>query len=215
MAVVLIWVGSTPGQSQYQLATFTEHYKVANDDGTQISAAAALLAGPQIGDAHADFAAMFVTALYCRETGESASALDVNYMGSLSGDLPAQKATSSGQVASATTNTSSIIYPVTATNPATVQYYAITNTLSFISTDPADASEPDDPPAITSVITWDLGFGLQPSLCTDDLVTFLLTEAFVQVINEPPPEIEPIVEGQFYQITKRKTMTLQPYTPAC
>ncbi len=213
MAVVLTWQGSTPGQPQYGLATLTEHYKVQNDDGSQITAAAALLAGPARGAAHPTYSTMFCTDRYCAETGESASALDVTYMGTLDGDLPPQKATSGGQVASSTTNTSSAIFPAVATNPATVQFYAVTSTLSFISTDPADASEPDDPPEVTSLITWDLGFGVQPGLSNPDLITFLLTEAFVQAIIEAPPDVEPLVQGQFYLITKRKTRTLLPYGP--
>ncbi len=211
MAVTLTLTAKRPGQTQFGLDTFTEHYKcdatadvVLTDPGV-----------PQIGAAHPDYSTMFITARYCTETSESASALDLTYMGTLTEALPAQKPSSSGQVASATTNTSSIIYPVVATNPATVQFYAITNTLSFVSNDPDDASEPTDPPEITSLITWDLGFGLQPGLCTDDLVAFLLTDAFIQAIIETPPDVEPIVAGQFYQITKRKTRTLWPYSPAC
>ncbi len=211
MAVTLTLTGKTPGQTQFSLDTFTEHYKcdatadVVLTDGSV----------PAIGAAHPDYATMFVTTRYCTETSESASALDLTYMGTLSGELPAQKRSSSGQVASATTNTSAAIFPVTATNPATVQFYAITNTLSFVSNDPGDASEPDDPPEITQLITWDLGFGLQPGVCTDDLVAFLLTEAFIQAIIETPSDVEPLVAGQFYQITKRKTRTLWPYSPAC
>ncbi len=211
MAVSLTLTGKTPGQTQFGLDTFTEHYKcdatadVVLTDGSV----------PVIGAAHPDYASMFVTSRYCSETSESASALDLVYVGTLSGELPIQKPSSSGQVASATTNTSAAIFPSTATNPATVQFYSITNTLSFVSNDPDDASEPTDPPEITSLITWDLGFGLQPGICTDDLVAFLLTEAFIQAIIETPPDIEPLVAGQFYQITKRKTRTLWPYSPAC
>ncbi len=214
MAVTLTWQGSTPGQPQYGLATLTEHYKVQNDDGSQITAAAALLAGPALSAAHPTYSEMFVTDRYCAETGESASALDVTYMGIFGMDLPPQKATTSGQIASATTNTSSAIFPLTATNPATVTFYAISNTLSFYSDDPDDASEPTDPPSITELITWDLGFGLQPGLSHPDLVTFLLTQAFIQTITETPPSVEPIVDGQFYFITKTKTRTLLPYAPA-
>ncbi len=216
MAVTLTLRGKTPGQTQFGLDTFTEHYKcdvtadvVLTDPGV-----------PQMLSVHPDYAFMFVTSRYCTETSESASALDLVYTGCLnvSGEdpvLPAQKPSSGGQVASSTTNTSSAIFPATATNPATVQFYAITNTLTFVSNDPADTSEPDDPPTITALITWDLGFGVQPGICTDDLVAFLLTEAFIQAIIETPPEVEPIVAGQFYQITKRKTRTLWPYSPAC
>ncbi len=209
MSVTLTLVGKTPGQTQFGLDTFTEHYKcdatadvVLTDSGV-----------PAIGAANPSYSSMFVTARYCRETSESASALDLTYMGTLSGSLPAQKPTTGGQVASATTNTSSAIFPATATNPATVQFYAISNALSFISTDPEDSDEPDDPPEITDLITWDLGFGLQPGLSKPDLVDFLLTQAFIQGIIESPPDVEPLVSGQFYQITKRKTRTLFPYAP--
>ncbi len=214
MAVTLTLTGKRPGQQQFGLDTFTESYKcdaAADVVLTDVSV-------PAIGAAHPDYDFMFITARYCTETSESASALDLTYMGTLlSADaapvLPAQKPSSSGQVASATTNTSAAIFPLTATNPATVQFYAISNALTFISTDPLDSSEPDDPPEITSLITWDLGFGLQPGLSMPALVTFLLTEAFIQGIIEAPPDIEPLVAGQFYQITKRKTRTLFPYAP--
>lgn len=216
MAVTLTLTGRRPGQPQFGLVSFTEAYKcdaAANDVLTDGSV-------PQPGDAHPSYPFMFVTDRYVTETGESASILDLTYMGCLTDDgagnpiLPTQKPSSGGQVASATTNTSSAIFPSTATNPATVQFYAITNTLTFISNDVADASEPDDPPEITALITWDLGFGLQPGLSYPDLVDFLLNEAFIQAIIEPQPEIEPIVAGQFWQITKRKTRTLWPYAPA-
>ncbi len=136
------------------------------------------------------------------------------YTGSLTGSAPPQKATSGGQIASATTNTSSLIFPSTATNPATVTFYSKSNTLSFYSTDPDDASEPDDPPDITALITWDLGFGLQPGLSMPALVSFLIDDCFIQTITETPPSVEPIVDGQWYFITKTKTRTLLPYAPA-
>lgn len=212
MAVTLYHTDRRPSQSQYGLDVFVEIFKSnAAADLVQIDPSV-----PQRGDAHPDYPSMFVTDRYFNESGPSACAADITYMGTMTGDLPPQKATTSGQVASATTNTSSIIYPATATNPASVQFYAIANTLSFISTDPDDASEPDDPASITEdqIITWDLGFGVQPQ-CHDDILTFLLTQAFVQGIIEPPPTVEPIVQGQFYKITKVKTRTLLPYNPAC
>jgi hypothetical protein len=208
MAITLMHLGRRPGQTQYGLDTFTEHYKAAEAADIVLNDVSV----PQRGDAHPDYATMFVIDRYCSETAEKASVLDVVYMGYLVA-LPPQKATSSGQVASATTNTSSTIFPAVATNPTTVTFYAITSTLTFISADPADASEPADPPTITSLITWDLGFGVQPGLSHPDLVTFLLTEAFIQTITETPPNVEPIVQGQFYLITKQKTRTLLPYCP--
>ncbi len=208
MAVTLTLRGKTPGQTQFGLDTFTEHYKCDATADVVLTDAGV----PQILSVHPDYAFMFVTNRYCTETSESASALDLVYTGYLVA-LPPQKSTSGGQIASATTNTSSIIFPATATNPASVTFYAITNTLSFFSTDPADTSEPDDPPEIDSLITWDLGFGVQPGLSNPDLIAFLLEDAFVQAITETPPAIDPVVQGQFYQITKSKTRTLQPYGP--
>lgn len=218
MAITLYHIERTPRTPQFGLTTFTERYKAAEAADVVMTDPTV----PQQGDAHPDFPHMYVTDRDCTETGERSSALDLVYVGSLQDDgggnpvLPPQKASSGGEVASATTNTSSVIYPATATNPASVQFYARANTLSFISNDPADTSEPDDPDILTEtdIITWDLGFGVQPQ-CHDDIVTFLLTQAFVQGIIEPPLSIEPIVDGQFYQIVKQKTRTLFPYNPAC
>ena len=57
---------------------------------------------PQQGDAHPDYATMFVTDRYCAETGESASALDVTYMGTLTETLPPQQPHYSDAVLTAT-----------------------------------------------------------------------------------------------------------------
>ncbi len=217
MAVTLTKVGKTPGNTQFGLDSFTERYKCDATADVVLTDASV----PQMASAHPDYAFMFLTNRYCSEASESASALDLVYTGCLlSSDdaptLPPQKATTSGQVASATTNTSSVIFPSTATNPATVTFYAITNTLTFYSTDPDDTSEPDDPPEIDQLITWDLGFGVQPGLSNPDLIAFLLEDAFVQAIIEAPPDVAPVAIGPsstFYLITKRKTRTLYPYGP--
>ncbi len=223
MAVALTLTGKRPNNTQFGLDSFTEIYKCDATADVVLTDPSV----PQMGAPHDDYPFMFVVSRYVNESGESASALDITYTGTLLDDgeggplLPPQKATTSGQVSSATTNTSSIIFPSTATNPATVQFYAIANTLSFLSTDPADTSEPADPPEITSLITWDLGFGVQPGLSNPDLIAFLLEDAFVQAIIESPPQIEPVVlslatlpDAIFYQITKTKTRTLFPYGPA-
>lgn len=143
--------------------------------------------------------------------------VDLVYTGKRGGVMPPKKKTSGGNVASATTNTDSLIFPATVTNPATVQFYSVTNTLSFYSIAKDDATVVEDPPMVTSLISWDLGAGLQPGYSFPGLATFLLTSAFVQGIIEPPPEIEPIVDdgslNHIYRIVKRKTRTLFPYAP--
>lgn len=203
-------------RTQFELDQIVRSWKCGSATEEDVLSATGL---PQVGDAHPLFPFMFVTGLNTSETGDSACSLDVTYQGCLytieAGPvLPAKKHSSSGPVASATTNTSSAIFPLTATNPATVQFYGFTNTISFYSNDPDDATEPDDPSEITELITWDLGFGLQPGLSMPALVTFLLTEAFVQGIIETPPEVEEVVAGNFYRITKTKSRTLFPYAPA-
>ncbi len=291
MAVTLTLTGKTPGQTQFGLDTFTEHYKCDATANVVLTDGSV----PAMGSAHPDYPFMFMTARYCSETGESASALDLTYTGvfggtasivtindpgtsysigdyleitsggeqalmivgsvdgggaivtfnvvynnftadqtalaavSLTGGgsdatfdvaanalvLPPQKATSGGQIASVSTNTDADIFPATTTNPLTLNYYSVTNTLSFYSTDPADASEPADPPDVetTDFVSWDLGFGGQPAGSFPALEAYWLASALVQRIVEPPPDIEEVVAGQFYFITKRKTRTLFPYAP--
>ncbi len=81
MAVTLTLTGKTPGQTQFGLDTFTEHYKC------DVTADVVLTDGsvPAMGSVHPSYPFMFVTARYCSETSESASALDLTYMGVLGG----------------------------------------------------------------------------------------------------------------------------------
>ncbi len=217
MAVTLTLIGKTPGQTQFGLDTFTESYKCDATADIVLTDTSV----PAIGDAHPVWGFMFVTNRYCSETSESASALDLVYTGLLqtNGDtdpvLPLQKPSTGGQIASVSTNTDADIFPATTTNPLTLQYYSITNTLSFVSNDPDDAAEPTDPREIvvTDFVSWDLGFGGQPAGSFPALEAYWLASALVQRIVEPPADIEPLVSGQFYQITKRKTRTLFPYAP--
>ncbi len=291
MPVTLTLTRKTPGQTQFGLDTFTEHYKCDATADVVLTDPSV----PQIGAAHPDYPFMFITNRYCTETSESASALDLVYMGVLSGGrqinlnapgvdyvvadelvitlggeiagitvdsiggggeivtfhvtfnnfteslsalpavniagsglgsgatfdvdstslaLPAKKQTKGGQISSATTNTTSVIWPVVLTNPISATFYAITSTLSYVSNDPADASEPDDPAEITNLITYDLGFGASvPGSSSPEIVALILSEAFLQYISEAPPNIDPIVNGQFWQITKTKTRTLLPWAP--
>jgi len=215
MAVMKYLVGKNPGQTQFGLDTFTEHWKCDATADVVLTDASV----PSKGSAHPDYPHMFCTDRYCSETGQSASMLDITYQGALKDDgdgnpvLPPTQPSSSGEVASATTNTDADIFPATVTNPATVQFYAITNAITVFSDTDSTSEEPDDPPEVDTLITWDLGFGLQPGISMPALITYLLTSAFVQGIIEPPPSVEELVSGQYYRITKRKTRTLFPYAP--
>lgn len=156
---------------------------------------------------------MFLTGWQVSDSNKRYPTVTLEYIGANGGTLPDIKKETTSNVASATTNTSSLIYPVVATNPATVQFYSITNTITLYNNSDESGEEPDDPPEVSNVITWDLGFGLQPGFNQPDLINFLLTSAFSQAIIEPDPEVECVVTGKYWKITKRKTRTLFPYAP--
>ncbi len=193
MAVTLTLTGKTPGQQQFGLDTFTEHYKcdatadVVLTDGSV----------PAMGSAHPDYASMFVTARYCTETSESASALDLTYMGTLSGELPAQKHDTENAVQSAQSSLSTS--GVTATSPVSVQFYAPTNVLTYVSagapgTDIAD--DPDD-----DVIVISIGVG-DTSLTVSSIPG--LVEAFFEIQILETHNATEIVQGQYWLNTSRK-----------
>src|SRR4029077_4071122 len=110
-----------PSKTPFGLDQLRRSYKTA------LSAEDAIAAAPAAGTADEVFATMFLMPISTPESAESATRVELVYMGTFDGTLPAQKASTSAQVASATTNTSSAIFPATATNPATVQFYSISN----------------------------------------------------------------------------------------
>lgn len=208
MSVTLTKVGKTPGQTQFGLDTFTEHYKcdatadIVLTDGSV----------PQKGSAHPTWSTMFVTDRYCQESGESASALDLVYMGTFSA-LPPVKNSEDNPIQSATTYTSSAIFPAVATLPATLQYRAHAKTIVVLSTSDTSTEVCPDPDAVTvdDLITWTL-VAEQPASSLSGIAAWLLANAFVQRIIETVTA-EEIVAGQYWQITKRKIMNLYPYAP--
>jgi hypothetical protein len=212
MSVVLTWAGSTPGQPQFGLATLTEHYKVQNDDGSQITAAAVLVNSsvPQLGAAHPSFAFMFCTDRHCAETGESASALDVIYMGCLEDDgeghpvLPVQKRDSGTAIQSASSSYGSsgaILGQVSA------QYYAPTNILSYISTNPVGLDESDDPTDDVEIITVVVGSGnFAPGTTIGDIATGYFSTQITHSLQN-----QEIVAGKYWQHVSQKTKVLIPF----
>jgi hypothetical protein len=214
MAVTLTKVGKTPGQTQFGLDTFTEHYKCDATADVVLTDTSV----PQKGSAHPSYAFMFLTDRYCSETGEKASALDLVYTGCLASSgglpvLPPSKHSLDNPVQSATTYTSSTIFPAVATLPAHMEYRAHASTLVILSTASTSAAVCPDPGAITTddIITWSL-VATQPASTFGGIMSWLLTNAFVQRIIETT-SAEEIVAGQYWQITKRKIMSLYPYAP--
>jgi hypothetical protein len=218
--ITLYHVGRTPSNNQFGLAQFVEHYR-SDSSAEDIYAAGSSDGVPQIGDAHPTQAAMFLTDRHISETADRGAALDLTYTGAVTiegsstGSLPAQRRSREEVVASATTYTSSLIWPAVATEPASLQFYAQTTTLTFFWTDLTSPTDwPDDPVTVDTdhVITWTLG-GTQPASSIPGMVTWLLTNAFVQAIVKSEVTTE-IVAGQYYQYTRKKTRTLLPYAPA-
>ncbi len=206
MAIVLTWQGSTPGQPQYGLATLTEHYKVQNDDGSQITAADVMIDGgvPQQGNAHPDFSFMFCTDRYCAETGESASALDVTYMGCLTGngspDLPPQQTNASTAIQAAAS--SAARDGRRADPPMSVQFYAPTSTLSYISyAAPGTDTAPDPTGAIISITLTvaDQAISIGSGVIQD------LIDAFFDVQTLETHQSTEIVAGKYWQNVSQKT----------
>src|SRR6266403_5046795 len=146
MAITLTHAGRTPGQTQFGLDTFTEHFKASEAADVVLTDASV----PQKGDPHPSYANMFITDRYCSETGEKASALDLVYVGYFS-ELPPVKNSEDNPVQSATSYTSSFIFPDVAAVPATIQYRAhATSIVCFSTTDTSAEVCPDPDPVLVS-----------------------------------------------------------------
>lgn len=163
------------------------------------------------GDAYSGDSNMFLVNWTVTDTNRQYPIVTLEYMGAKGGVLPATHVSSSNPVQSSSTATSSLIWPAVATQPATVEYYALTNTIKVWSTTSTTSTEPDDPDYITSVIKWSI-FGEQPGSSMPDIVSWILNNAFVQGIVENV-DAEEVVAGQYWLITKRKTRVLFPYAP--
>src|SRR4029077_10872466 len=100
--------------------------------------------------------------------------------------------------------TSSAIFPLVDTVPATVQYRAQASVLIVLSDSDTSAEVCPDPAAVTidDLITWTL-VAEQPARDFGCIAAWLLANAFVQRIIETT-SAEEVVAGQFWQITKRK-----------
>ena len=206
MAVTLTLVGKTPGQTQFGLDTFTEHYKCDATADIVLTDADV----PQMGSAHPDYDFMFVTNRYCSETSESASALDLIYTGCLIDDgegnpvLPAQQHQQGDAVQSASSNYGEL---GALSSPVTVQYYALENTLSYISYGGTGSDAADDPsgdPEVISLTSGDLN--LSVGLIVDRILAQYFSPNIVHSLNS-----NEIVAGQFWLNVSKKTKGFLPY----
>src|SRR5689334_15177144 len=133
MAVTLTLVGKTPGQPQFSLDTFTEHYKCDATADVVLTD----LSVPQKGDVHPIYQFMFLTDRRCTETGERASALDLVYTGCLKdtgGETPAPVLPPSKHKYGTAIQTAQSALPMQGlapTSPLTLEFYAQTSELVF------------------------------------------------------------------------------------
>src|SRR6266446_2303094 len=147
MSITLTRIGKTPGQTQFGLDTFIEHYKCDATADVVLTDSSV----PAKGSAHPSYPFMFVTARPVQETSEKASALDLVYMGCHKAIsdvpvLPEQKHEEDDAVMSASSSKGKT--GLTLTSPITVQYYAPTRQLVFFTYnaegDRGTVTDPDD-----------------------------------------------------------------------
>lgn len=125
------------------------------------------------------------------------------YQGKRGGTLPPQRHGKSNPIQSAT---SSYGRYGPSPAPATVQFHAPTNTLSYITraAGTTDATEPDGTPVITQITLGSVTF-TGTSLST--AVANFFSELITAEINS-----DEIVPGQYYQNVAKKTKGYVPYT---
>jgi hypothetical protein len=203
-----------PGKTAFGLDQLRRSYK------TSLSAQDAVAAAPAKGAVDEEFAFMFLTRVDTPESSTTATRVELTYQGCLAEDegdplLPEIQHSSSTQVSSATTASSSIIWPACASQPATLQFFCGTTTIVIVATSDAPSDEPDDPPAVVAsdIITYNLGACDAAGGTQSAIITWLLTNAYVQYVSETT-DTQEIVPGQYWRVTKRKVRTLLPYAPA-
>jgi len=208
MAITRYKVSKLPGQSQFGLDQFTESWKCFETADVVLLAADV----PQRGDAHPDYAFMFCTDRHCNETGESSSLLDLVYTGCLASSeglptLPPQAREKDVQVMSASSSRSS--GGATLNAPITVQFYAPTNSSSFLTYNAiGDVSGVSDPTDDIQVITLQVGdTSYVPGGLIDDLVAAFFSSRIVNSLTST----EIVSSGKFYQNQAKKTKCLVPF----
>ena len=206
MAVTLILVGKTPGQSQFSLDQFTEHYKCDATADVVLTDASV----PQRGDVHPNYPFMFVTDRHCAETAQSASALDLVYGGCLASSggapvLPPQQHEFGDAVQSASSSWGSAGASI---GTVSAQFYAPQNILSYISYNAVGTVEADDPTGDIEIITVTAGSG---TFAPGTTIATLATSYFSSQIVHSMRSTEVVVATKFWQNVSTKTKVLVPF----
>ena|SRR5581483_7583451 len=197
-------IETVPGKNAFGLDTLRRSYK------TDLSAEAAIAAAPDLGTADETFAKMFLTSVLTPEPAGAATQVDLIYTGCIktSGGnpvLPASKSEDDDQVQSVSSKRTSS--GVILNDPVTLQYYAPSKVLSYVSfggpgTQVAD--DPDEDPRVISYSVGDTTFSI--GVVIQEIIDLL----FMPQIIHTPKSTE-IVPGQYWMNVSRKTKTLSPW----
>jgi hypothetical protein len=211
MDPTFIPVDVTPDKTPFGLDQLRRNYK------TSLSAEDAIAAAPAVGDADEVFPCMFLMPLSTPESAESATRVDLSYMGTIAftgtgevGDpflpvLPAAKTDYNTSVQSSTS--SKLNTGATLASPATLQYYAPATVLTYFSfgapgtaTAPVPSASPVPITLTVSDTTYSPGGGVQSSIDT------LFVLQIVSTIDSTE-----IVPGQYWLNTARTSKLYSPW----
>lgn len=194
-------IETVPSKTPFGLDQLRRSYKTA------LSAEAAIAAAPNVGDVDEVFPFMFLMPISTPESAESATRIDLVYMGCLGGEsspvLPDSKHDSDDAVMSATSGRPRS--GVTPTSPMTAQYYAPTSQITYISYGAPgiiDADPPAGSPRIITIVMGDATFSGTPGeIVANFFVTQLITTR---------QSVE-IVPGKYWQNVSKTTASLSPW----
>jgi hypothetical protein len=195
-----------PSKTPFGLDQLRRSYKTA------LSAEDAIAAVPNVGDADEVFPFMFLMPIATPESAESATRIDLVYMGCIRDDgdgnpiLPVAKHDSATAVQSASSSRADD--GRTADPAITVQFYAPTVKLTYFSFGAPGTDTAADPAEDLQVITVTLA---DQALSVGSGTVNGLIEAFFDVQTLETHESSEIVPGQYWQNTSQKVKSYTPF----
>ncbi len=195
MDASFIPIETAPTRTPFGLDQLRRSYK------TSLSAEAALAAAPAVGTADEVFPFMFLMPVTSPESSESATRIDLLYMGCMSGGdsptLPDQKHDTNNAVQSASSSKGN--NGLTLTSPATIQFYAPTSILTYFSFGAPGTAVATDPTGDLTIISTTIG----DATFSAGSIGALVGAFFQSQILETHQATE-IVPGKYWQNVSRK-----------
>lgn len=201
-----IAIETVPNRTPFGLDSLRRSYK------TSLNAADAIAAAPDVGDADDSFPKMFLMPVSTPESAESATRIDLVYMGCLRTDgggapiLPDSKHDAQDAVQSASSSRSND--GRVATSPLTLQFYAPSTVLTYYSFGGPGTSFASDPTDDAKLISLTIG-DTALSISTGSLLGVVNAFFMLQIIETH--QSQEIVPGQYWLNTSRKTKAYVPY----